>query len=80
MTRILAFAGSAREASLNKRLLLLGAQIAASRGAEVTTVDLRDCDLADKRQRALLEASVEGLVEVATRLSAPQGPAVETER
>ncbi len=40
--KILAFAGSARTASLNRRLLDLAARHAREAGAEVTVVDLRD--------------------------------------
>jgi NAD(P)H-dependent FMN reductase len=41
-TRILAFAGSAREASLNKKLVRVAAEGARAAGAEVTLIDLRD--------------------------------------
>ena len=40
--RILAFAGSARRESLNKKLVRIGAQAARDAGAEVTLVDLDD--------------------------------------
>ncbi|MCZ7563696.1 MAG: NAD(P)H-dependent oxidoreductase [Burkholderiales bacterium] len=40
--RVLAFAGSARAASLNKRLLRVAADAVAAAGAEVTVVDLDD--------------------------------------
>ncbi|HEY9674379.1 MAG TPA: NAD(P)H-dependent oxidoreductase [Waterburya sp.] len=40
--KILAFAGSAREASFNKRLVNIAAEGARAAGAEVTVVDLRD--------------------------------------
>ncbi len=40
--RILAFAGSTREASYNKRLLGVAADGARAAGAEVTVIDLRD--------------------------------------
>lgn len=40
--RILVFAGSARRASLNRRLSLLAARLAREAGAEVTWLDLRD--------------------------------------
>jgi NAD(P)H-dependent FMN reductase len=43
--RILAFAGSTRTASLNKRLLAFAAGEARAAGAEVTVVDLRDLAL-----------------------------------
>lgn len=41
-TRILAFAGSLREGSLNKKLVRLAAGAARDAGAEVTEIDLRD--------------------------------------
>ena len=40
--RLLAFAGSTREASLNKRLLRVAVAMAERSGATVTTLDLRD--------------------------------------
>ena len=40
--KILAFAGSARTGSFNKKLIKIGAQAARDAGAEVTLVDLRD--------------------------------------
>lgn len=40
--RILAFAGSARQQSLNKKLVQVAAQGARRAGAEVTCIDLRD--------------------------------------
>jgi NAD(P)H-dependent FMN reductase len=40
--RILVFAGSAREASSNKKLARVAAQMAQKAGAEVTHIDLRD--------------------------------------
>ncbi|MEZ6068597.1 MAG: NAD(P)H-dependent oxidoreductase [Planctomycetaceae bacterium] len=42
MPRILAFAGSARRESFNKRLVTVAAEIARERGAEVTLIDLND--------------------------------------
>jgi len=42
MAKILAFAGSAREASVNKRLIGLAASEARNLGADVTIIDLRD--------------------------------------
>ena len=42
MTKILAFAGSARTDSWNKRLVKIAAHGAAGTGAEVTTIDLAD--------------------------------------
>ncbi len=41
-TKILAFAGSTREASYNKKLVKIAAEGAKAAGAEVTYVDLRD--------------------------------------
>ena len=43
--RILAFAGSVRDASFNQRLVRVGAQIARDAGAEVTLLDLREHEL-----------------------------------
>ena len=43
--KILAFAGSAREASFNRRLIRLGAVAAQEAGAEVTLIDLADYPL-----------------------------------
>ena len=40
--KILAFAGSTREASFNKRLIRVAADGARAAGAEVTLIDLRD--------------------------------------
>ncbi len=45
MPRILAFAGSYREHSYNKRVLAVAAEGARNVGAEVTTIDLRDYPL-----------------------------------
>jgi NAD(P)H-dependent FMN reductase len=42
---ILAFAGSLRSGSFNKKLIRLGAEAARAAGAEVTLVDLRDYPL-----------------------------------
>ena len=42
MARILAFAGSARRDSLNKKLVRIAAQAAREAGAEVTLIDLDD--------------------------------------
>ena len=42
MTRLLVFAGSAREGSWNKKLAAEAARIARARGADVTLADLRD--------------------------------------
>ncbi len=43
--KILAFAGSTRSGSYNKKLIALGASAARGAGAEVTVVDLRDLAL-----------------------------------
>lgn len=43
--RILAFAGSTREGSHNKRLIRVAAEAARAAGAEVTLIDLRDYSL-----------------------------------
>lgn len=43
--RILAFAGSVREASFNKKLLAIAVEGARGAGAEVTRIDLRDFPL-----------------------------------
>jgi NAD(P)H-dependent FMN reductase len=43
--KILAFAGSTREASFNKRLVRVAAEGARASGADVTVIDLRDCPL-----------------------------------
>ena len=43
--RILAFAGSARRESYNKRILRIAAEGARQAGAEVTQIDLRDYPL-----------------------------------
>ncbi len=43
--RILAFAGSARKESYNKRILQIAAEGAGQAGAEVTLIDLRDYPL-----------------------------------
>jgi NAD(P)H-dependent FMN reductase len=43
--RILAFAGSAREQSFNKKLVAVAAKAAEAAGAEVTLIDLRDYPL-----------------------------------
>lgn len=45
MARLLALAGSARSASLNKRLVQLVARRAEEAGAQVTVVDLADLDI-----------------------------------
>lgn len=43
--RLLAFAGSTRKASFNKRLAVAAGRLAAEHGAEVTQVDLREYPL-----------------------------------
>lgn len=43
--RILAFAGSLREGSYNKKLVKVAAKAAEAAGAQVTYIDLRDLDL-----------------------------------
>jgi NAD(P)H-dependent FMN reductase len=65
--KILAFAGSTREASWNKRLVRVAAEGARSTGAEVTVIDLRDFPM--PLYDGDLEAS-EGLPEAARRLKA----------
>ena len=44
-TKVLAFAGSARNESFNKRLVKVAAKGAENAGAEVTFLDLKDYDL-----------------------------------
>jgi chromate reductase, NAD(P)H dehydrogenase (quinone) len=44
-TRILAFAGSARQNSFNKKLVKIAAEGARATGAEVTYLDFRDLPL-----------------------------------
>jgi len=63
--RILAFAGSTREASYNKRLIRVAAEGARAAGAEVTVIDLRDYPM--PLYDGDLEAS-QGLPENALRL------------
>lgn len=63
--RILAFAGSTREASYNKRLIRVAAAGARTAGAEVTVIDLRDYPM--PLYDGDLEAG-EGLPENARRL------------
>ncbi|MCZ6726530.1 MAG: NAD(P)H-dependent oxidoreductase [Acidobacteria bacterium] len=45
MARILAFAGSARAGSVNKKLVRVAARMAREAGAEVTEIDLQDFPL-----------------------------------
>ncbi|QDU56765.1 NADPH-dependent FMN reductase [Aeoliella mucimassa] len=45
MAKILAFAGSARRDSHNKKLVAYAAKLAREQGAEVTLVDLRDYEM-----------------------------------
>jgi chromate reductase len=65
--KILAFAGSTREGSFNKKLVRVAADVARAAGAEVTVVDLRDHPMplydGDLEQR-------EGLPEAAKRFKA----------
>lgn len=63
--RILAFAGSAREDSYNKKLIRLAARFAREAGAEVTLVDLRELPLPLFDQD---EEAAHGLPENAKRL------------
>jgi chromate reductase, NAD(P)H dehydrogenase (quinone) len=65
MTRILAFAGSARRDSLNKKLARAAAQFAREAGAEATFVDLDDYPM--PIYHGDLEAA-SGMPENATRL------------
>jgi len=65
--KILAFAGSTREASFNKRLVKVAAEGARAAGAEVTEIDLRDFPM--PLYDGDLEAS-KGLPEAARRLKA----------
>ncbi len=65
--KILAFAGSTREASFNKKLVRVAADGARDAGAEVTLVDLRDFPMPS--YDGDLEAS-EGLPEPVQRLKA----------
>jgi NAD(P)H-dependent FMN reductase len=65
MVRVLAFAGSTRSQSLNKKLVREAARIARAAGAEVTEVDLRDLPMPLYDQD--LEAD-EGLPEAANQL------------
>lgn len=43
--KVLAFAGSTREASVNKKLVVEAADMARQKGAEVTVIDLKDYPL-----------------------------------
>jgi NAD(P)H-dependent FMN reductase len=43
--RVLVFAGSAREASFNKKLARVAAEAATKAGADVTYVDLAECEM-----------------------------------
>ena len=65
--RILAFAGSARAASVNKKLVAVAADAARAAGGEVTLVDLRDFPM--PLYDGDLEAA-DGLPEHAKRLKA----------
>ena len=44
-TRLLVFAGSTRQASFNRKLALVAAQMARASGAEVTHIELADFDI-----------------------------------
>ena len=62
--KILAFAGSARSASFNKRLIAVGAQAARSAGAEVSLIDLRSFPMPiydgdDEARSGIPEAALE---------------------
>lgn len=65
MSKILAFAGSARADSCNKKLVVAAAQMVRDAGGEVTVVDLRDYPM--PLYDGDLEAA-EGLPENATKL------------
>ncbi|QDS97929.1 NADPH-dependent FMN reductase [Adhaeretor mobilis] len=65
MTKILAFAGSARRESCNKQLVKFAAERARQQGADVTLIDLRDFEM--PLYHGDLEES-EGQPEAATRL------------
>lgn len=65
--RILAFAGSARTGSLNKKLIAVAAGMSREQGAEVTLIDLRDFPM--PIYDGDLEAA-QGLPEHARRLKA----------
>ncbi len=67
MTKILAFAGSARTESWNKKLARAGAEYARDHGAEVTFIDLRDYTM--PLYDGDLEAA-QGIPEAAGRLRA----------
>ncbi len=62
MPRILAFAGSLRRDSFNKKLVSIAAHGAREAGAEVTLIDLKDFPL------PLFDQELEALPEAATRL------------
>jgi len=65
MAKLLAFAGSARQDSVNKKLVTFAAEQARSKGAEVTLIDLRDFEM------PLYDGDLEdsaGLPEAADRL------------
>jgi len=63
--RILAFAGSARSGSFNKRLVKIAAQGASENGGEVTYVDLADYEVpvfnADREKAEGMPAKIEEL-------------------
>jgi NAD(P)H-dependent FMN reductase len=51
--RILAFAGSTRKESFNRKLVHIAAAGAREAGADVTEIDLRDCRLPTTARRHL---------------------------
>ena len=61
-SKILAFAGSTRNGSLNKKLIAAAAGFAEEAGAEVTVVDLRDFDLPLFDEDLEAEGTPEGAV------------------
>ncbi len=65
MAKLLFFAGSARKASLNKKLAALAGKLAREKGADVTIIDLKDFEM--PLYDGDLEAE-EGLPENAKRL------------
>ncbi len=68
--KILAFTGSMRAESINRRLMLLAVARLKERGADVTEVQLRDLKLPmfDEDMEAALKAKGESLPESVTRL------------
>lgn len=76
---ILAFAGSTRSASFNKRLIVVAAGLARDAGAEVTLIDLRDFPLplydGDDEARTGVPAAA---LELRSLIAASQGLLVST--